>query len=106
MAAAALPWKEILRGATLVVSLARDLIKHQPGKPRQTADASSDPKSQLVGLTQRLEALEGSRDEHAKVMKMLADEVQSLARRAMIGYWIGVGGLAVALASIVVSLVR
>ncbi len=106
MATAALPWKEILRGATLVAALARDLMKRQSGKPRQGAEAASDPKSQLVALTQRLEALEGSREEHAKVMKMLAEEVQGLARRAMIGYWIGVGGLVAALASIVVSLLR
>ncbi|MES2938802.1 MAG: hypothetical protein V4864_14035 [Pseudomonadota bacterium] len=90
----------------MVASLARDLIRHQSSKPRQSAEPASDPKSQLVSLTRRVEALESSRDEHAKVMKMLADEVQSLARRAMIGYWIGVGGLVVALASIVVSLIR
>ena len=106
MAVAALPWKEILRGATLVVSLARDLIMHQSSKPKPTPQAESDPKSQLDVLGQRLEALEGSREEHAKVVKLLAEEVQSLARRAMIGYWIGVAGLVVGLAAIVLSLLR
>lgn len=106
MAAAALPWKEILRGATLVVSLARDLIKHQASKPKQTAEAVSDSRSQLTSLAQRLDSLDVSREEHAKVMKMLAEEVQSLARRAMIGYWIGVGGLVLGLTGIVISLLR
>jgi len=101
-----LPWKEILKGATLAVSLARDLMKHQSGKPRQTAEVASDPKSQIAGLGRRLEALESSSEEHAKVMKMLADELQSLARRAMIGYWIGVAGVVVAVAAMIVSLVR
>jgi len=106
MAVAALPWKEILKGATLAVSLTRDLIKHQSSRPNQLAEAGSDPSSELAGLLQRVDALEIAGEAQAKVISLLAQEVQSLARRAMIGYWIGVAGLVVAVAAVAVSFLR
>jgi hypothetical protein len=104
--AAALPWKEILKGATIAVSLTRDLMKARAAKPAQVTGEPSDPRAQLSALAQRVEALEATDAEQARVMKMLAEEMQGLARRAAIGYWIGVGGLVVAVAAIVIVLVR
>jgi hypothetical protein len=105
MGAAALPWREIIKGATLAVSLARDVMKHQSSQPKQSLEATGDPKSQLGMLTERTEALEASAAEQAQVVKVLAEEVQSLARRAMIGYWVGVAGVVLGIAAIALAIV-
>jgi hypothetical protein len=105
MGAAALPWREIIKGATLAVSLARDVMKHQSNKPKQSVEATGDPKSQVEVLAQRLEAMEASAGEQAQVVKVLAEEVQSLARRAMIGYWVGVAGVVLGVIAIALSVV-
>lgn len=105
MGVAALPWKEIIKGATLAVSLARDVMKQQSSKPREPIAAPQDPEERHAILAQRLEALEASAQEQARVMKVLAEEVQSLARRAMIGYWVGFGGVVLAIAAIVLAVV-
>ena len=106
MAVTALPWKEILKGATLAVSLARDLMKREPARAKAAGDTPSDPRAQLAALGQRVEALEISDEQQAKVVKMLAEEVQGLARRAMVGYWVGMAGLVVGIVAFVVALVR
>jgi hypothetical protein len=106
MSVAALPWKEILRGATLAASLARGLFKHQSAKPRQVSDDRPDPQARLQELTQRLEATEAAAQEQAKVINLLAEEVQSLARRALVGYRIGAAGLIVAVVAVAVALLR
>lgn len=106
MIATALPWTEILKTASLAVSLARDLLKHQSAKPREIVDPNSDVKSQLLVLTKKLEAIEAASTEQAKVVSMLAEQVQSLARRAAIGYWIGIAGLALAAVAVAALLVR
>jgi len=104
MALAALPWKEILKGATLVVSLARDLRKQQASEPRQPVDPTADVRSQLMALSKRVEGLEASGAEQAEVVKILADELQALARRAVVGYWAGIAGLVIALVSLAVAI--
>lgn len=103
MGVASLPWKDILKGATLAVSLARDVMKHQSAKPAKDA-AAPDPESPLGLLAQRIEVLEASSQEQAQVVKVLAEEVQSLARRAMIGYWVGFAGVVLAIIAIALSL--
>lgn len=106
MSLAALPWKEILKGAALAVALARDLLKHQSSKPKEKVDPTSDAKSQLLALSKRMEATEAAGAEQAKLVKMLADELQALARRSVVGYWVGVAGLVVALTSLVFAALR
>jgi hypothetical protein len=103
MGVAALPWKDILKGATLAVSLARDVMKHQKAKPKPPADAGSGADLDVAALAQRLEALETSSAEQAQVVKVLAEEVQVLARRAMVGYWLGVAGLVVAVIAVALA---
>jgi hypothetical protein len=106
---AALPWKEILRGATLAVSLAGNLMKGQSrakAAPPATPQPGPDLQPQVAALAQRVEALEAAAQEQAKVVQLLAEEVQSLTRRAMVGYRVGIAGLVVAVAALVVAFIR
>jgi hypothetical protein len=103
---ATLPWKEILKTATVVASLAGGLWKKQGGKTRDLVDPDADVKSQLATLSQRIDQVEAMGVEQARLMQMLADDVQSLARRAAIGYWVGIAGLVVAVGAIAIALLR
>jgi hypothetical protein len=110
MPASALPWKEILRGATLAVSLAGNLIKGSSSRPKAPPQATTqpapDPQAQLAALARRIESLESSTQEQAKVVQLLAEEVQNLTRRAMTGYRIGIAGVVLALAALAVAFLR
>ena len=108
--ASALPWKQILKTAGVVASLAGGLWSKQGAKTKEVVDpqtaAGADVRSQLALLAQRVERAEAMGVEQARLMKMLADDVQSLARRAAIGYWVGIAGLLVALVAIAIALLR
>ena len=80
-------------------------MKHQKSKPKPAGEAVAETEPELAALLQRLEGLEASSVEQAQVLKVLADEVQVLARRAMVGYWLGVGGLVAAVVAIALALV-
>ncbi len=107
--ASALPWKQILKTAGVVASLAGGLWSKQGAKTKEVVDpqaaAGADVRSQLALLAQRVERAEAMGVEQARLMKMLAD-VQSLARRAAIGYWVGIAGLLVALVALTLALLR
>jgi hypothetical protein len=103
---ATLPWKEILKTATVVASLAGGLWNKQGGKSKDLVDPEADVKSQLAMLSQRIDQVEAMGVEQARLMQMLADDVQSLARRAAIGYWVGIAGLVVAAIAIAIALTR
>ena len=105
MGVAALPWKDIIKGASLAVSLARDVMKHQKSRPKPPEEAAAESEPELAAVLRRLDALEASGAEQARVLKLLAEEVQVLARRAMVGYWLGVGGLVAAVVAIALALV-
>lgn len=105
MGVAALPWKEIIKGAALAVSLARDVMKHQKSRPKPPEEAAAEGDPQFAALLQRLEVMEASSAQQAQVVKLLAEEVQVLARRAMVGYWLGVGGLVAAVIAIALAVV-
>ena len=89
----------------MAVSLARDLSRHQSPKPREI-DSAADAKSQLEALSRRLEAAEAAGAEQAKLVKMLADELEALARRAVVGWWVGIAGLVIALGALGVAVFR
>lgn len=105
MGVAALPWKEIIKGATIAVSLARDVMKHQKSRPQPPEEPGAAGDPQFAGLLQRLDAIESSSTQQAQVVKLLAEEVQVLARRAMVGYWLGVAGLVAGVIAIALAIV-
>jgi hypothetical protein len=66
MPASALPWKEILRGATLAVSLAGNLIKGSSSRPKpppqSTTQPAPDPQAQIAALAVESQQIVHTRD--------------------------------------------
>ena len=103
---ATLPWKEILKTATVVASLAGSVWNKQGAKSKEVTDPNADVKSQLAALSRRLDDAQALGTEQAKLMQMLAEDLQSLAWRAAIGYWLGIAGLVLAAIALAIVLVR
>jgi hypothetical protein len=106
-AAAALPWKDILGAIPVVVSAAKTLWNFWATRPKpQPIEPGKDVRSQLVQLAERVSVLESTEAEQTKLMTQMAEQLQAVARRASIAYWLGAAGLALGLTGIFLALVR
>jgi hypothetical protein len=92
----AVPWKEIVK----TVGWARELWKSEAARPREVVDPKADADAQLLVLSRRIDELQKTNAEQAKLMKVLAEEMQSVARRATAGYRVAIVGLLLALAAL------
>jgi len=92
--AAAIPWKMILEALPAMVVTARQLWKHWSSRPQPAPiDPAADAKTQLVSLAERLATLEGAEAEQARLMSQIAEQLQGIAHRASIAYWLGLSAL-------------
>jgi hypothetical protein len=91
----AVPWKEIVK----TVGWARDLWKHEAERPRAVVDPNADADSRLLALSRRIDELQATNAEQAKLMKVLAEELQGVARRATTAYRLAIAGVLLAIAS-------
>lgn len=105
--AAALPWKDIIRAIPLVVTAAKSLWTFWASRPKpQPIDPSADARPQLAQLGERVSVLENAEAEQTKLMTQMAEQLQAVARRASVAYWLGVAGIALGSVAIVLSLLR
>ncbi len=105
--AAAIPWREILRLLPLVVATAEKIWKQVASKPKEPpVDPNADAKSQVATLAERLIQIEATQTEQAKLMSLVAEQLQGIARRAAMGYWLGLSGLVLSCLALVILLLR
>ena len=104
--AAVIPWKEILRHLPTVVVAAKELWNHWSSRPRRGVDPNADVRTQLAAVTERLAALEAAETDQAKVVSQIAEQLQAIARRASVAYWMGLAGLLVACVALLLAAFR
>ena len=105
--AAVIPWKEILRHLPTVVLAAKELWNHWSSRPKRgPVDPNADVRTQLAAVTERLAALEAAETDQAKVVSQIAEQLQAIARRAALAYWLGLGGLLLAGVALLLAVFR
>jgi len=105
--AAAIPWKVILKALPVVVVTAKELWNYWSSRPRTApVDPNADVTTQLVSVGERLEALESAEAAQAKLVSQMAEQLQGIARRAAIGYWLGLSGLLLSCVALLLAVSR
>jgi hypothetical protein len=104
---AAIPWKVILHALPTIVVTAKDLWNHWSSRPRTApVDPNGDVRTQLASIAERLAALESAETEQAKLVSQIAEQLQGIARRASIAYWLGLGAMVLAGAALLLAVLR
>lgn len=103
---AAIPWKELIRALPILVSTADKLWKLASRPKEPPINPRADLNIQVASIGERLVATENTQIEQAEVLRSVAAQLQTVARRTAIAYWLGVAGLALACLSLAISLFR
>lgn len=105
--AAVIPWAVILKALPTVVVTARELWKHWSSRPKTApVDPKADVKTQLASVAQRLEALESAETDQTKLISEMAEQLQGIARRVALAYWLGLGGLLLSCVALLLAVFR
>ena len=105
--AAAIPWSVILNALPTVVVTAKELWNHWSSRPKAAAlDPNADVKTQLASVLERLAALENVETGQAKLVSQMAEQLQGIARRAALAYWLGLGGLLLSCVALLLAVFR
>src|SRR5262245_26012271 len=105
--AAAIPWKIILEALPTVVVTARQLWQHWSSRPKpDPLHPHADVKTQLASVTERLTALESAQTDQAKLVSQIAEQLQGIARRAAITYWLALSALMLSCAVLLLTVLR
>jgi hypothetical protein len=105
--AAAIPWKVILKALPIVVVTARELWNHWSSRPKAApVDANADVRTQLASVGERLAALESAETDQAKLVSQMAEQLQGIARRASVAYWLGLSGLLLSCVALLLAVFR
>ena len=103
----AVPWRTILKALPAVVGTAEMAWGRLSSKPKEPpVNPAADLHTQIEALAKRVQELEAAEAEQAKVLAELAEQVEAIARRAARGAWVAWAGLVIAVAAVVVALVR
>jgi hypothetical protein len=105
--AAAIPWTMILRALPTVVVAARELWNRWSSRPRAAPlDPHADVRTQLASVAERLVALESAETDQTKLISQMAEQLQGIARRVSVAYWLGLGGLLLSCAALLLAALR
>lgn len=105
--AAAIPWKVILKALPMVVVTAKELWNYWSSRPRTAAvDPNADVTTQLASVGERLAALESAETVQAKLVSQMAEQLQGIARRAAVAYWLGLSGLLLSCGALLLAAFR
>jgi len=104
--AAAIPWKEILKALPTVVVSAKELWTRWSKVKAAPVDPKADVKTQLASVAERVAALERAETDQAKLVSQIAEELQGIARRVSVAYWLGLSGLVLACVAVVMAALR
>jgi hypothetical protein len=102
--AAVIPWKLILQALPAVVVTAKELWNHWSSRPKTgPVDPNGDVRTQLASIGERLAALESAETDQAKLLSQIAEQLQGIARRTALAYWLGLGGLVLACVALLLA---
>ena len=105
--AAAIPWKVILKALPMVVVTAKELWNYWSSRPKTApVDPHADVTTQLASVGERLAALESAEAAQAKLVSQMAEQLQGIARRAAIAYWLGLSGLLLSCVALLLAVFR
>jgi hypothetical protein len=105
--AAAISWKMILKALPTVVVTARELWNYWSTRPKTIAvDPNADVRTQLASVGERLAALESAETDQVKLVSQIAEQLQGIARRAAVAYWLGLGGLLLSCVALLLAAFR
>jgi len=114
LAASSIPWKQLILLAPDIARGAKAIWGQWKSKPQpEPIDSSSSPSDQLSEISRRLLALETNEAAQSKLVSAMADQVQGIAvglretaARQAVVMWVAGVALLLAVASLVVSIVR
>jgi hypothetical protein len=105
--AAVIPWKVILQALPTIVVTAKELWNHWSSRPKTApVDPDGDVRTQLASVAERLAALESAETDQTKLVSQMAEQLQGIARRASIAYWLGLSGVVLACAALLLAILR
>ena len=105
--AAVIPWKVILQALPTLVVTAKELWNHWSSRPKTgPVDPNADVRTHLASMAERVAALENAETDQAKLVSQMAEQLQGIARRAAVAYWLGLGGLLLACAALLLAVFR
>ena|SRR5579864_2787108 len=105
--AAVIPWKMILQALPTLVVTARDLWNHWSSRPKTApVDPNADVRTQLASIAERLVALESAETDQARLISQMAEQLQGIARRTAVAYWLGLGGLLLSCVALLLTVFR
>jgi len=89
-----------------VVVTARDLWQDWSTRPKPALDPNADSKTQVASIAERLSRLESVETEQAKLVSQMAEQLQAIAKRVTVCYWLGLSGVALGVAAVVLAILR
>jgi hypothetical protein len=105
--AGAIPWKAILKALPVVVLTAREMWTQWSSRPKKAlVDPNADVRTQLASVAERLTALENAETDQARLVSLMAEQLQGIARRTAVAYWLGLGGLLLACVALLLAVFR
>jgi tripartite-type tricarboxylate transporter receptor subunit TctC len=104
--AAVIPWKVILHALPTLVVTAKELWSHWSSRPRTgPLDPKADVHAQLASVAERLAALESAETEQTKLFSQMAEQLQGVAHRAAVAYWLGLCGLVLSCIALLLAII-
>ncbi len=105
--AAVIPWTVILKALPTIVVTAKELWNHWSSRPKTApVGPNADVRTQLASVAERLAALESAETDQAKLISQIAEQLQGIARRASVAYWLGLSGLLLSCAALLLAAFR
>jgi hypothetical protein len=109
-----IPWDKVIIHGPKVIDVATSFLDKWKSRPKpELMDPNADVKTQLLAVTQRLQALEDAETAQAEVVKNIAEQMQGLltglselSRKTNLAIWLASGALVVSAAALIVSLLR
>lgn len=102
----AVPWRKILTALPYVVATADKARKALSSRSEPPVDPTADLKTQLAELAARVQENETAQAEQAKVVALIAEQLEALANRAARGYRLAWVAVATACVAVAVALLR
>ena len=105
--AVAIPWRVILKALPTIVVTARELWNQWSSRPKTApVGPNADVSTQLASVAQRLATLESAETGQAKLVSQIAEQLQGIARRASVAYWLGLGSLLLSCVALLLAAFR
>ena len=102
----AVPWRKILTALPLVVTTADKAWKALASKKEPPVDPTADLKTQLSELAARVQENEFAQAQQAKVVALIAEQLEAVATRSARGYRLAWIALVISCVAVAVAFLR